>query len=107
MVNSKTQSKLFVKFMRGCEKWMGRLVKQDVGISLEMFLAMLEIYEVELADETVTKARKRLVIVCAGTFVILWAGALQGGEVFMMEASEFVKRRDDRRMHKMGHVVVP
>ena len=107
MVNSKTQSKLFVKFMRGCEKRMGRLVKQNVGISLEMLFAMLDIYEAELADETVTKARKRFVIVCASTFVILWAGALRGGEVFMMEASEFVKRRDDGRKHRSGHVVVP
>ena len=33
MMNSKIQSKLFVKFMKGCEKRIGRLVKQDLGIS--------------------------------------------------------------------------
>jgi len=49
----------------------------------------------------VDKARKRFFVMCAGTFVILWAGALRGGEVFMLEASEFVKRRDDRR--KLGN----
>jgi hypothetical protein len=46
---------------------------------------------------------------CAATFVILWAGALRGGEVFTLEASEFVKRRDDGRKvgNKKGHVVIP
>jgi len=51
----------------------------------------------------VDKARKRFVVMCAGTFVILWAGALRGGEMFMLEASEFVKRRDDgRKLEKKG-----
>jgi len=78
-------------FIHGYKKRMGRLVKQDVGISLEMLTEMLN------------------VVMCAATFVILWAGALRGGEVLMLEASEFVKRRDDGRKHgnKMGHVVLP
>jgi len=45
------------------------------------------------------------VVICASTFLILWAGALRGGKVFMLEVSEFVKRRDDRRKSNMGHVV--
>ena len=45
MINSKTQLKLFVKFKKGCEKRMRRLVKQDLGVSIEMLLAMREIYE--------------------------------------------------------------
>ena len=93
--------------MKGCEKRMGRfLVKQDLGISLEMLLAILEICESELVDKTVTKARKRFVVVCAGTFMILWVCALQGGEVFMLAISEFVKRKNDGRENKMAHVVV-
>jgi len=34
---------------------------------------------------------------------------LEGGEVFMLEASELVKRRDDGRKlgNKKGHVVIP
>ena len=41
--------------------------------------------------------------------MILWAGALRGGEVFTLEASEFVKRRDDGKKlgNKMGHFVIP
>jgi len=83
------------------------LVKQDLGISIEMLLAILEIYKAKLADKTVTKTRKHLVVVCASNFMILWVGTLRGGEVFMLVISEFVKRRDDGRKNKMGHVVVP
>ena len=108
LLNSETQSKLFYMFMQGCEKRMGRLVKQDIGMSMGMMKAMLEIYEKELNLPDVTRERKRLIIVCAGAFVILFAGALRGGEIFMMEGSEFVRRRDDgRHVTGNGHVVVP
>jgi len=109
VLNSKTQSKLFGMFIHGCEKRMARLVKQDVGILFEMLMEVLDDYEKELRNPEVEKARKRLVVMCAGTFVILWADALGGGEVFMLEASEFVKRRDDGRKlgNKKGHVVIP
>ena len=94
MLNSKTQSKLFVKFMKGCEKRMGRLVKQDKGISMEMLFAMLDLFDSELVDESVSKLRKRFIILCAGTlFVILWVGTLRGGKVSIVEVSEFVTRR--------------
>jgi hypothetical protein len=43
-VNGPTDSRLFSMFMAGCEKRMGRYVKQDLGISLPMLLAMLELY---------------------------------------------------------------
>jgi len=72
-----------------------------------MLLGILIIYEDELADETVTKLRKCFVVICTSTFLILWVGALRGGEVFMLEVSEFVKRRDNGRKYNMGHVVVP
>jgi len=87
---------------------MCRLVKQDLGVSIEMLIGILNIYEdKQLADKTVSKVRKRFVVICASTFLILWVGALRGGEVFMLEVSEFVKRRDDGRKNNMGHVVVP
>jgi hypothetical protein len=107
-VNSCTQSRLFVMFMLGCEKRMGRLVKQDLGISITMLEELLKLYDIELREETTTIARKREIVVYAGTFVILFGGALRGGEVLMLEASEFVKRRDDGRgLKENGHVVVP
>lgn len=46
VLNSKTQSKLF------------RMLKQDVGISFEMLMEMLNDYEKELRDPDVAEARK-------------------------------------------------
>ena len=107
-VKGPTDSKLFSMFMLGCEKRMGRFVKQDLGISFKMLEAMLELYEQELITDSVSKSRKRWVIICASAFVILWAGALRGGEIYMMEASELVRRRDDGRHTKNnGHCVIP
>ena len=94
-VSGPTDSKLFTMFMLGCEKRMGRFVKQDLGISFKMLQLMLEHYKVELRDERVEKDRKRWIIICAAAFVILWAGALQGGEIFLLEASELIKRKND------------
>jgi hypothetical protein len=86
---------------------MGRLVRQDLGLSLEVLMELLKRYDEELQDDKVEVERKHMIIICAGAFVILFAGALRGGEVFMLEASEFVKRRDDgRELEKNGHVVV-
>ena len=61
-----------------------------------------------MEDSSGTNERKRFVIVCTAAFVILWAGALRGSEVFILEASEFVKRRNvGRNNKKQGHWVIP
>jgi hypothetical protein len=105
-VSGPTDSKLFSMFMMGCEKRMGHFVKQVIGISLLVLQEMLNLYNEELMNVNVSLDRKRLVIICATAFVILWASALQGGEVFMLEASELVKRRNDGRNDKHGHCVI-
>ena len=108
MIGGATQSKLFSMFLLGCERRMGRVVKQDLGISFEMLGGVLGIYEEELNNKDTTEERKRMIIVAGGCFVILWAGALRGNELFMLEAGEFVKRRDDgRSLQRNGHCVIP
>ena len=74
---------------------MGRLVKQEMELSFEMLMCILVEYDTDLSEDNVKKERKRMILISTGTFVILFAGALRGGEVYMLEASEFVKRRDD------------
>jgi hypothetical protein len=107
-VNAPTDSKLFTMFMLGCEKRMGRFVKQDLGMSLPMLLGILGMYEGELADPEVSHERKRWVIICGAAFVILWGGALRGGEIFLLEASELLRRRNDgRNLEENGHCVIP
>jgi hypothetical protein len=107
-VNGPTDSQLFMMFMLGCEKRMGKLVKQDAGISFEILKCMLDNYESELMNESTDIARKRFIIICGAAFVIMWSGALRGGEVFLIEASELIKRRHDGRVHaKHGHCIIP
>ena len=90
-VKSDTDSKLFSMFMRGCEKHMGRFVKQDCGMSNDLLHAILSNYEAEFDDKVTTDDRKRFNLICGAVIVILWGGALRGGEVLMLESSEFIK----------------
>ena len=48
-INSPTQSKLFTMFMQGCEKRMGRYVKQNIGLSLPTLQEILQRFEAVLS----------------------------------------------------------
>ena len=105
----KTESQFFAWFMLGMKKRMGRLVNQDMGISMDLMLAILKQYDLELEDPDLDPDRVRTIIVCGAAFVILFAGALRGNEVLYVERSELVKWRQGGRTKKvdMTHVVVP
>ena len=103
-----TDTYLFRKFMVGLEKRMGRLVIQNVGISVEVLLAMLEDMEVEYGQAATISERKRELIICGSAFVVLFSAALQGGEVLLGEASELVRRIMEGKHHaNHPHVVFP
>ena len=52
--------------------------------------------------------RKQDLIVVGGALVVLTGGALRGGEVLLLEASELVKHQLDGRDHaEHPHVVIP
>ena len=72
-----TQSRLFAKFMRGCEKRMGRLVKQNKALDVRILHKMLHFYELELLSEKTSVARKRFVKMAMAYFVISFVGALR------------------------------
>lgn len=108
MTQSPTDSTLFCMFILGCEKRMGRLVHQDLGISVEVLNALLSLFERELGNPLTLLAQKQDLVMAGAAFAVLFAGALRGGEVLLMEATEFVKRRMDGKNHKSHpHVIVP
>ena len=79
---------------------MGRLVKQNRGISVELLLAILADYEDELSDLAISQVRQRE--------VILAGSALRGGEVFLLEASDLIRRVSKGKIHDTDpHIVVP
>ena len=55
---------------------MGKVVYQDVDISVDMLKAILVKYEAEILDSTVTWGRKLKFIVCGADYVILFGVAL-------------------------------
>lgn len=108
LTDAKTDTRLFRKFMQGLEKRMGRLVKQNSGIAVEVLLEILENYELELADRETSNARKRDVIISGAAFVIMFCAALRGGEVFLVEASELCRKINEGKSHaSCPHVVLP
>ena len=104
-----TDSVLFRKFIQGVEKRMGRLVLQNIGISIDMLLLMLQGYEEELQEKAlIDKQRKRRIIICGCAFVNLFVGALRGGEVLLMERTEFTSKIKSGKLHPTDpHVLIP
>lgn len=106
---SPTESLLMRCFMTGLRKRMGRLVNQNMAISVDLLKEILQYYDQELEDSDLDPGRVRTIIICASAFVILFGGALRGNEVLYLERSELVKRRKDGRSDdsELDHVVVP
>ena len=102
-----TQSRLFAKFMRGCEKRMGRLVKQNKALDVRILHKMLHFYELELLSEKTSVARKRFVKMAMAYFVITFVGALRGGEGLMLEATSLATYIEEGKLNKTPYVIAP
>ena len=108
LTSSITDSIGFRMFMTGCEKRMGRLVIQELGFTVEVIMEMLSGWDLMLESEDIVAGRKRDVVIVGATLAVLAGGALRGGEVLLMEASELVRRRLDGKIHPdHPHVVIP
>lgn len=108
LTSSVTDSVTFRMFMLGCEKRMGRIVIQELGFTVEVVVELLSGWEKELNDQSVSFDRKRDLIIVGGALVVLAGGALRGGEVLLLEASELVRRRMDGKNHPTHpHVLAP
>jgi hypothetical protein len=105
-----THSWLFAKFMLGCEKRMGRYVKQDQAMDVKILREMLRRYELELSGPGLTEARRRKIYMSGFAYVVLFCKALRGGEILLTEATSLCSMIDKGRMrenHPDAHVVVP
>ena len=100
-----TQTKLFARFMRGCEKRMGRLVRQNKALDIRILLKMLKSYELELLSTNTSPSRRRFITMASAYFVISFVGALRGGEGLMLEATSLAKYIDEGREDKNPYVI--
>ena len=100
-----TQSKLFARFMRGCEKRMGRLVIQNKALDIKILQRLLLNYELELFSTKTSASRKRWIKVVTAYFVISYVGALRGSEGLMLEATSLAKYIDEGRNEESPYVL--
>ena len=100
-----TQSKLFARFMRGCEKRMGRLVIQNKALDIKILQRLLLNYELELLSTKTSASRKRWIKVVTAYFVISYVGALRGSEGLMLEATSLAKYIDEGRNEESPYVL--
>ena len=108
ITRSPTDSVFFQMFMKGCEKRMGRLVKQELGLAIDVLLMILSELENELFQVETSPNRRRDIVISGAAFACLYGGALRGGEILLTEGSELIKRRDDGKNHPTHpHVVLP
>lgn len=69
LVKSSTNSVFFAKFMKGCEKRMGRTIKQDAALSIDILVLVMKNLESELRKTGVRERRKRDIVMLGSFFV--------------------------------------
>lgn len=102
-----TNSVLFGKFIKGCEKRMGRIVRQDTALSVPILLKILNNLDCELKSPSTTVTRKREVVMLGSFLVIGFCDALRGNEIFLVEAANLCKYWQEKVRQQQNHVVVP
>jgi hypothetical protein len=102
-----TNSVLFTKFIKGCEKRMGRTIRQDVALSVSILLAIQANLEREFKCTTTTLHRKRDVVILGSFLVIGFCDALRGNEVFLVEASNLCKYVEENKRLNRQYVIIP
>ena len=105
-----TQSRLFCKFIRGCEKRMGRLVIQNKALDIRILQKMLMDYDFELLSKRTSEKRRRMVTMLMAYFTISFVGALRGSEGLMLEATSlcrYISKGDVKGQSEAPHVLIP
>jgi hypothetical protein len=100
LTRSGVDSALFARFIKGCEKRMGRIVKQDMGLSVPILLAILDNLEADRLRASRLDVRKpRHIVMLGACLVIGFCDALQGNEIFLVKSLPLC--------HETLHVIVP
>ena len=107
-----TESRLFVKFMKGLELRMGRLVKSNMGLDHRILSLIVSNYDKELADGSVPWKRKHKVIMTGGYLMLCFGASLRGNEGFYLEQKELLEmihygNSSRERRENVGHVCAP
>ena len=107
LTRNPTQSKFFRMFIAGCERRMGHLIIQNVGLDISLLLAIIQNLEREFWGNETSNERRRFVVMSACCFIAGFAAALRGGEILLTEASDLCKMIDYGRSHVTKYVLLP
>ncbi len=105
-----TQSRLFCKFVRGCEKRMGRYVIQNKALDIKILQRIFMNYEFELLSKRTSDKRKRMVTMMMAYLMISFVGALRGSEGLMLEATSlcrYINKGNEKGQEEEPHVLIP
>ena len=107
-----TESRLFVKFMRGLELRMGRLVQSNVGLDHKALLVICHNFDRELKDPSTSWDRKRTVIMIGSYLMLCFGASLRGNEGLYLERSSLVAMISEGTSlleieEGVGHVCAP
>ena len=101
-----THGEWFERFQKGLHERMGDMVKQDLGISIELIHALMSRYEVRWEAAGQNRRRQQEVLFPALFCIVAFCCALRGEEVPMMSLSGIVQHLNDAINHGTPHVVI-
>ena len=100
-----TESLWFTRFTLGCRKRMGQIVKQDMGISIEVFMALLEEFRIRIAA---AEGEAKTELICVKAYAVLcYCGSLRGNEGFMLDLKELIYCIPKGKSANPAHVIAP
>jgi hypothetical protein len=102
-----TNSALFTMFIKGCEKRMGRIIKQDMALSVDILLAVLRSLEITWNESEGEAVQHRNSALLGACLVIGFCSALRGNEIFLVESTSLCKYKDMGQDHSPPYVIVP
>ena len=101
-----TNSIWFEKFAHGCLKRMGQVIRQDLGISIDVEMALLDHIKREIKDAEGWHKNK---LIMAGAYdSVCFCGSFRGHEVFLTDLSGLIKyQKETEQSGQNDYIVLP
>lgn len=101
-----THGEWFERFQKGLHERMGDMIKQDLGISIELIHALMSRYEARWVEAGQNRNCQKEVLFPALFCVVAFCCALRGEEVPMMSLGGIVQHLEEAVGHATPHVVI-
>ena len=106
ITDSPTYGLWFERFMLGCHKRMGEVLKQDMGMSIEAMHKFCDIGEENYSDAT-SPSHKLQEALLTLFGIVSFCGGLRGEEVPLVDLFGLFKYLDQGTTGKIEHVIIP